>query len=331
MERANAAAGALEKKQRSFDKVLEENKDKIADTMGELEKSQKDARDASNEVFKMKNAYEESVDSLESAKRENKQIQEEIADLTDQVSEGAKSIAELEKAKRAIEVERNDLAATLEETEAAVEAEEAKTLRVTMELAQIKNESERRLVEKDEEIDTARRNASRTVESIQSQLDAEIRSRSDAVRTKKKLEGDISDLEIQLAHANRMLADAGRANKDIMAQIKDTQIHLDESERHADEVKEQAAVTDRRVNLLQAEIDELRSAVEQAEKGRKGAEQELMEANERANLLHTQNTALANQKRKLGEAMIKNYILLITQIRSSLNKNSRARTYCCCQ
>merc|ERR1712179_616229 len=82
------------------------------------------------------------------------------------------------------------------------------------------------------------------------------------------------------------------------------QMTLDESERLADEVKEQAAVTDRRVNLLQAEIDELRSAVEQAEKGRKGAEQELMEANERANLLHTQNTALANQKRKLEQELI---------------------------
>jgi chromosome segregation ATPase len=78
----------------------------------------------------------------------------------------------------------------------------------------------------------------------------------------------------------------------------------DESERVLEEVKEQAGVTDRRVNLLQAEIDELRSAVEQADKGRKGAEQELMEANERANLLHTQNTALANQKRKLEQELI---------------------------
>merc|ERR1712130_398490 len=229
---------------------------------------------------------------------------EEIADLTDQVSEGSKSISDLETAKRAIEVERNDLAATLEETEAAVEAEEAKTLRVTMELAQIKGDSERRMQEKDEEIDNARRNAARTVETIQSQLDAEIRSRSDAVRIKKKLEGEISDLEIQLAHANRQLTDASRANKDIQGQIKETQMTLDESERLADEVKEQAAVTDRRVNLLQAEIDELRSAVELAEKGRKGAEQELMEANERANLLHTQNTALANQKRKLEQELI---------------------------
>merc|ERR1712130_736507 len=229
---------------------------------------------------------------------------EEIADLTDQVSEGSKSISDLETAKRAIEVERNDLAATLEETEAAVEAEEAKTLRVTMELAQIKGDSERHVQEKDEEIDNARRNAARTVETIQGQLDAEIRSRSDAVRIKKKLEGEISDLEIQLAHANRQLSDASRANKDIQGQIKETQMTLDESERLADEVKEQAAVTDRRVNLLQAEIDELRSAVEQADKGRKGAEQELMEANERANLLHTQNTALANQKRKLEQELI---------------------------
>ena len=114
------------------------------------------------------------------------------------------------------------MAATLEETEAAVEQEEAKTLRLTVELSQIKSESDRRLVEKDEEIDNSRRNATRTVESIQAQLDAEIRSRSDAVRTKKKLEGDISDLEIQLAHANRQLSDAQRANKDLQGTVRNS-------------------------------------------------------------------------------------------------------------
>ena len=56
--------------------------------------------------------------------------------------------------------------------------------------------------------------------------------------------------------------------------------------------QEQCAVTERRQNLLQAEIDELRVAVEQADKGRKMAEIELMEAAERSNLLHSQNTAL---------------------------------------
>merc|ERR1711881_413156 len=40
-------------------------------------------------------------------------------------------------------------------------------------------------------------------------------------------------------------------------------------------------------------------AVEQVERGRKLAETELNESNERSNLLHTQNTALINQKRKV--------------------------------
>jgi len=62
---------------------------------------------------------------------------------------------------------------------------------------------------------------------------------------------------------------------------------------------EQMAVIDRRSNLLAGEIEELRNAVEQGERGRKLAEQELNESNERSNLLHSQNTALINQKRKL--------------------------------
>jgi chromosome segregation ATPase len=43
----------------------------------------------------------------------------------------------------------------------------------------------------------------------------------------------------------------------------------------------------------------LRQALEQADRCRKQAENDLMEANERANMLHTQNTAFINQKRKI--------------------------------
>merc|ERR1712212_631084 len=147
--------------------------------------------------------------------RENKTLQEEIADLTDQLAEAGKNVHELEKSKRTTEVERNELQASLEETEASVEAEESKTIRAQVELQQLKSDTDRRLAEKDEEIDNSRRNASRTIETIQSQLDAEVRSRTEAVRIKKKLEGDISDIEIQLAHASRQLSDAQRANKDL--------------------------------------------------------------------------------------------------------------------
>ena len=55
----------------------------------------------------------------------------------------------------------------MEEAEAAVESEEAKALRVQVELQQLKQEADRRIAEKDEEIDNSRRNASRSVEQIQ--------------------------------------------------------------------------------------------------------------------------------------------------------------------
>ena len=41
---------------------------------------------------------------------------------------------------------------------------------------------------------------------------------------------------------------------------------------------------------MNTEIEELRGALEQGERARKQAEHDLMEANERSNLLHTQNT-----------------------------------------
>lgn len=45
---------------------------------------------------------------------------------------------------------------------------------------------------------------------------------------------------------------------------------------------------ERRTGLLQAEVEELRAAVEQTERSRKTAEQELVDASERAGLLHSQ-------------------------------------------
>lgn len=42
---------------------------------------------------------------------------EEITDLTDQISQGGKTIHELEKTKKALDVEKSDIQAALEEVE----------------------------------------------------------------------------------------------------------------------------------------------------------------------------------------------------------------------
>ncbi|KAM7089179.1 myosin-1B isoform 1-T1 [Ciconia maguari] len=299
VERSNAACAALDKKQKNFDKILAEWKQKYEETQTELEASQKESRSLSTELFKMKNAYEESLDHLETLKRENKNLQQEISDLTEQIAEGGKAIHELEKIKKQIEQEKSELQASLEEAEASLEHEEGKILRLQLELNQVKSEIDRKVAEKDEEIDQMKRNHLRVVESMQSTLDAEIRSRNEALRLKKKMEGDLNEMEIQLSHANHQAAEAQKNLRNTQGVLKDTQIHLDDALRTQEDLKEQVAMVERRANLLQAEIEELRAALEQTERCRKVAEQELMDASERVQLLHTQNTTLINTKKKL--------------------------------
>ncbi|XP_042658533.1 myosin heavy chain, skeletal muscle, adult-like isoform X1 [Tyto alba] len=299
VERSNAACAALDKKQKNFDKILAEWKQKYEETQAELEASQKESRSLSTELFKMKNAYEESLDHLETLKRENKNLQQEISDLTEQIAEGGKAIHELEKIKKQIEQEKSEIQAALEEAEASLEHEEGKILRLQLELNQVKSEIDRKIAEKDEEIDQLKRNHLRVVESMQSSLDAEIRSRNEALRLKKKMEGDLNEMEIQLSHANRVAAEAQKNLRNTQAVLKDTQIHLDDALRTQEDLKEQVAMVERRANLLQAEVEELRAALEQTERSRKVAEQELLDATERVQLLHTQNTSLINTKKKL--------------------------------
>ncbi|KAF7473428.1 hypothetical protein GHT09_015937 [Marmota monax] len=299
VERSNAACAALDKKQRNFDKVLAEWKQKYEETQAELEASQKESHSLSTELFKVKNAYEESLDQLETLKRENKNLQQEISDLTEQIAEGGKHIHELEKIKKQIDQEKSELQAALEEAEASLEHEEGKILRIQLELNQVKSEIDRKIAEKDEEIDQLKRNHLRVVESMQSTLDAEIRSRNDALRIKKKMEGDLNEMEIQLNHANRQATEAIRNLRNTQGILKDTQLHLDDAIRGQDDLKEQLAMVERRANLMQAEIEELRASLEQTERSRRVAEQELLDASERVQLLHTQNTSLINTKKKL--------------------------------
>ncbi|MGH0127946.1 UNVERIFIED_CONTAM: hypothetical protein FKN15_020950 [Acipenser sinensis] len=298
---SGAAKKGSKKKGASFQtvsalfRVLADWKQKYEESQAELEAALKEARSLSTELFKLKNSYEEALDQLETFKRENKNLQH----LTEQIGQSGKTIHELEKAKKQTESEKIEIQTALEEAEASLEHEESKILRIQLELTQVKSEVDRKIAEKDEELDLIKRNSQRIIDSMQSTLDSEIRSRNDALRLKKKMEGDLNEMEIQLSHANRQAAEAQKQLKNVQGQLKDAILQLDDAIRGQEDMKEQLAVVERRNTLMQTEIEELRAALEQAERGRKVAEQELLDASERVQLLHSQNTSLINTKKKL--------------------------------
>ncbi|XP_040904980.1 myosin-7B-like [Toxotes jaculatrix] len=299
LERSNAAALALDKRQRNFDKLLSDWKLRFEESQNELEASQKESRSLSTELFKLKNCYEEALDHLETVKRENRNLQEEILDLTDHISQEGKTIHELERIKKILDVEKSDIRAALEEAEGSLEHEESKTLRFQMELQQIRTEIDRKIAEKDEEIDNLRRSHQRSLETMQASLEAEVRSRSEAVRLRKKMESDMNEMELQLGHANRQAAESQRIIRHLQTQVKEQQVELEDKVQLTNQLREQIVLLERRCSLMTAEEEELRGILEQTDRTRKMAEHELVEVTERVNLLTTQNTGLVNQKRKI--------------------------------
>ncbi|XP_062948083.1 myosin-15 [Cynocephalus volans] len=297
--RARSAAARLDQKQQQSDKALADWKQKHEESQELLDASQKEVRALGTELLKFKHAYEESTMGQEMLQRENKKLQEEISNLTNQVREGNKNLIEMEKVKKLIEQEKSEAQVTLEEAEGALERNESKILHYQLELLEAKSDLERRLSEKDEEIENFRRKQQCAIDSLQSSLESEARSRMEATRLKKKMEEDLNEMELQLRCANRQASEANKSLGQLQIQTKDLQVQLDDSTHRNSDLKEQVTAAERLNSLLQSELAELRSLQEQTERGCRLAEEELLEATERINLFHTQNTSLLSQKKKL--------------------------------
>merc|ERR1712200_284369 len=209
-----------EKRGKNFDKVLGEWQAKAADVAAEVEASQNEGRNYSSELFRLRAAQDEAIEQLGIVKRENKNLADEIKALLDQLGDGGRSIHELDKQRRRLEVEKEELQAALEEAEGALETEENKVLRAQLELGQVRQEIDRRMAEKEEEFNNTRKNHARAMDSMQASLEAEQRSKAEALRIKKKLEGEINELEIALDHANKANNEAQKSIERYQTQLR---------------------------------------------------------------------------------------------------------------
>merc|ERR1711970_153642 len=121
LDAAQVMNAAMERKAKQFDKVISEWKAKVDSLSHDLDLSQKETRNASSDLFKVKSAYEETVIQLDEVRRENKTLSNEIKDIMDQISEGGRSIHEIDKIRKRLEAEKLELQAALEEAEATLE------------------------------------------------------------------------------------------------------------------------------------------------------------------------------------------------------------------
>lgn len=69
------------------------------------------------------------------------------------------------------------------------------------------------------------KNHARAMESMQASLESEQRSKAEALRIKKKLEGDINEFEIALDHSNK-------ANNEAQKSIKRYQVYNSNAKKY---------------------------------------------------------------------------------------------------
>merc|ERR1712152_54399 len=199
--------------------------------MGDLDVAQKESRNASSELFRVKSAYEESVLQLDEVRKENKGLSNEIKDIMDQISEGGRSIHEIDKIRKRLEAEKLELEAALSEAEGALEQEENKVLRASLELTQVKQEIERRIAQKEDEFAATKKNFAKAIDGMQMELEAETKGKVEALRMKKKLEPDVVDLGVALEHANAANAESQRNIKRIQTTMREVQGKYEEEVR----------------------------------------------------------------------------------------------------
>merc|ERR1719260_399200 len=302
-ERAHAAAVIIEKRAKNFDKVVGEWQTKAADLASEVEASHTECRNYSSELFRVKAAQEEALEQLDIVKRENKNLADEIKDLLDQLGDGGRSIHELDKQRRRLEVEKEELQAALEEAEAALEMEENKVLRAQLELAQVKQDIDRRVAEKEDEFNNTRKNHARAMDSIGASIETEQRAKGEALRIKKQLEGEINELEIGLDHANKANAEGLKSIKRYQAQLRETiQLFEDEARSRA-QIAEQVGISERKAAALSGEVGESKALLDGANRAQRQLQGDIADARSAVNNMQTINARDMTAKRQLESSI----------------------------
>merc|ERR1712213_302660 len=298
-ERVHAAALITEKRAKNFDKVLGEWQSKAADLQAEINASQDEGRNYSSELFRLKAAQQESIEQLDVVKRENKNLADEIKDLLDQLGEGGRSIHALDKQRRMLEQEKEELQGALEEAEATLEMEENRVLRSQLELANVRQEIDRRVAEKEEEFNNTRKNHARAMESLGASIETEQRAKGEGLRIKKQLEGEINELEIGLDHANKANAEGLKAVKRYQLQLRETIQAYEEEAKLRQQISEACGVAERKGAALSGEAEESRALLDSADRAKRQIEAEIADSRNAVNEMTSINSRDMNAKRAL--------------------------------
>ncbi|KAG8232075.1 hypothetical protein J437_LFUL011622 [Ladona fulva] len=156
LEKANTTARDLQKRVEHLEKVNIELKSRLEETVALYEQSQRDVRNKQTEIQRLTHELDKTREQKDALSRENKKLADDLHDARNQLTDMNRRLHELEIELRRLENEREELTAAYKEAEAGRKVEEQRCQRLSAEFSHFRHEMEKRITEKDEEIECIR-------------------------------------------------------------------------------------------------------------------------------------------------------------------------------
>ncbi|XP_017096043.2 paramyosin, long form isoform X1 [Drosophila bipectinata] len=304
LEKSNNSCRELTKSVNTLEKHNVELKSRLDETIVLYETSQRDLKNKQADLVRTVHELDKVKDSNNQLARENKKLGDDLHDAKGAINELNRRLHELELELRRLENERDELTAAYKEAEAGRKAEEQRGQRLAADFNQYRHDAERRLAEKDEEIEAIRKQTSIEIEQLNARvIEAETRLKTEVTRIKKKLQIQITELEMSLDVANKTNIDLQKVIKKQSLQLTELQAHYEDVQRQLQATLDQYGIAQRRLAGLNGELEEVRSHLDSANRAKRTVELQYEEATTRINELSTANVNLVSIKSKLEQEL----------------------------
>ncbi|XP_022212698.1 paramyosin, long form isoform X1 [Drosophila obscura] len=304
LEKSNNSCRELTKAVNTLEKHNVELKSRLDETIVLFETSQRDLKNKQIDLVRTVHELDKVKDNNNQLARENKKLGDDLHDAKGAINELNRRLHELELELRRLENERDELTAAYKEAEAGRKAEEQRGQRLAGDFNQYRHDAERRLAEKDEEVEAIRKQTSIEIEQLSARVvEAETRLKTEVIRIKKKLQIQITELEMSLDVANKTNIDLQKVIKKQSLQLTELQAHYEDVQRQLQATLDQYGIAQRRLAGLSGELEEARSHLDSANRAKRTVELQYEEASTRINELSTANVNLVSIKSRLEQEL----------------------------
>merc|ERR1711972_542583 len=226
-------------------------------------------------------------------------IDSEIAEMTSSLDQAQVLNAAMDRKAKQFDKVIGEWKGKVDRLSFDLDVSQKETRNASSDLFKIKSAYEETMLQLEEVFILVKKAQSKALDSMQVALETETKSKAEALRMKKKLEGDASDLGLALEHAIAGNAETQTTIKKYALQVRDAQVKVDEESAAKSAAADAKVTADRRAAAVANGLEEARALLETADRQRRAAEQELADTNETLADLTNVNQSITASKRKL--------------------------------